>query len=215
MSKKFHEELKQVENDLIKMGSVVEKNIYDCIISLKNTDIELANKVIDSDDRIDDFELDLKERCSQLIALHQPVAKDLRTILVASEMVTSLERMGDHTCNIAYMVKRIGKEELLKPLIDIPRMSQITGSRLNSSLDAFINRDIKMAKQIAREDEKIDKLDEQIMRELLTYMMEDSGTIKQANSLLFISRFLERMGDQTTNICEGIIYLVSGERQNY
>ncbi|MFW6287538.1 MAG: phosphate signaling complex PhoU family protein, partial [bacterium] len=126
-----------------------------------------------------------------------------------------LERIGDHASNIANMVLEIGNEPLIKPLIDIPRMTEIVTRRLRETIDAFVNMDIELAKKVAREDEEIDIIDKQILRELLTFMMEDPKTIRQATSLMFISRFLERIGDHSTNICERIVYMVSGERETY
>ena len=215
MPKKFHNELNQLKNDLLKMGSLVEDTIHDSVKSLKEQDLNLADEVIARDDRIDDLEIELKEKCTKLIALQQPVAKDLRTILVISEILTDLERVGDYCCNIAYMVKEIGHEALMKPLIDIPRMTELATERLKKSLDAFVENDSNLAKKVARSDEKIDEIDEQIFRELITYMIEDPGSIKQASALIFISRFLERIGDHSTNICEGVIYMISGKREAY
>lgn len=215
MRKSFHESIKELKNDLLKMGSMVEEAIYKSVDALKKQDLDLAKQVLEEDDRIDDFEISLEERCTKLIALQQPVAKDLRTIIVISKLVTDLERIGDHASNIAGMALEIGTEPLIKPLIDIPRMTEIVARRLRESLDAFVNMDIKVAKRVAKEDEDVDILDEQILRELLTFMMEAPSTIRQATSLMFISRFLERIGDHSTNICERVIYMVSGERQDY
>ncbi|ACL70899.1 phosphate signaling complex protein PhoU [Halothermothrix orenii] len=215
MRKSFHESIKELKNEMLKMGSMVEEAIHDSVKALKEQDLDLATQVMDGDDKIDDFEVELEERCTRLIALQQPVAKDLRTIIVISKLATDLERIGDHASNIARMVHQIGKEPLIKPLIDIPRMTEIVTRRLRESLDAFVNLDIELAKKVAREDEEVDILDEQILRELLTFMIEDPSKIRQATSLMFVSRFLERIGDHSTNICERVIYMVSGERKAY
>lgn len=215
MRKSFHESIKEIKKDLLKMGSMVEMAIHKSIESLKEGDLEMAANVIKNDDKIDNFETALEEKCTKLIALQQPVASDLRVIIVISKLVTDLERIGDYASNIANQVLDIADEPLVKPLIDIPRMTEIVTRRLRESLDAFINMDIEQAKRVAREDEEIDVLDKQIMRELITFMLEDPSTIKQATSLMFISRFLERIGDHSTNVCERVIYMVSGERQNY
>ncbi|MFW6035736.1 MAG: phosphate signaling complex protein PhoU [Halanaerobiales bacterium] len=215
MRKSFHESIRELKNDMLKMGSMVEDAIHKSVQALKEGNLDLAAKVITDDDNIDEFELQLEEKCTKLIALQQPVAKDLRTIIVISKLATDLERMGDHASNIANMVLEIGNEELIKPLIDIPRMSEIAARRLKESLDAFVNLDMEKAKKVAREDEEIDVLDEQILRELITFMLEDPVKIEQATSLMFISRFLERIGDHSTNICERVIYMVSGERKTY
>ncbi|AZO93214.1 phosphate signaling complex protein PhoU [Halocella sp. SP3-1] len=215
MRKSFHESIKEIKKDLLKMGSMVEMAIHKSIESLKEGDLEMAANVIKKDDKIDDFETALEEKCTKLIALQQPVASDLRVIIVISKLVTDLERIGDYASNIANQVLDIADEPLVKPLIDIPRMTEIVTRRLRESLDAFINMDIEQAKRVAREDEEIDVLDKQIMRELITFMLEDPSTIKQATSLMFISRFLERIGDHSTNVCERVIYMVSGVRENY
>ncbi|MCG8515481.1 MAG: phosphate signaling complex protein PhoU [Halanaerobiales bacterium] len=215
MRKSYLESLHDLKNEMLKMGSMVEDAIYKSIEALKNKDLTLAEQVIDDDDQIDDFETMLEEKCTKLIALQQPVAIDLRTIIVISKLVTDLERIGDYATNIAGMVLKIGDEPLIKPLIDIPRMTEIVTRRLRESLDAFVNQDIKLAKQVAKEDEEIDVLDEQILRELITFMLEDPSRIRQATYLMFISRFLERIGDHSTNICERVIYMVSGQREAY
>lgn len=215
MRKGFHEQLKELENEMIKMGSIVEEAIYKSIKSLKDQDLELADEVMEEDDKIDDYEIELEEKTTQLIALQQPVAKDLRKIIVISKLATDLERIGDHASNIANMTKQIGDEPLIKPLIDIPRMTDIVTRRLRDSLEAFVNLDVEKAKEVAREDEEIDILDEQILRELITFMIEDPSKIQQATSLMFISRFLERIGDHSTNVCERVIYMATGERENF
>ncbi len=215
MRKSFHEAIEDIKNDMLKMGSMVEDAIHKSIQALKERRPELATAVIEEDDEIDEYEILLEEKCTKLIALQQPVARDLRTIIVIAKLATDLERMGDHASNIARMVLEIGDDPLIKPLIDIPRMTEIVTRRLRESLDAFINLDMELAKKVAREDEEVDVLDQQIFRELITFMLQDPRTIKQASSLLFISRFLERIGDHSTNICERVIYMVSGERAAY
>ena len=193
------------------MRSQVQKTIKKSIRALKEQDIELAEEVVAEDDQIDEYELELEEMCTRLIATQQPVAKDLRTIIVISKLATDLERIGDHASNIGNMVIKIGDEPLIKPLIDIPRMTDIVTSRLKKSLEAFVNLDVELAHKIAKQDEEVDVLDEQILRELLTFMIEDPKTIRQAMSLIFISRFLERIGDHATNICERVIYMATGD----
>ncbi|MFW5981751.1 MAG: phosphate signaling complex protein PhoU [Halanaerobiaceae bacterium] len=215
MRQGFHASLQELKNDVLKMSSLVEESIRNSIKALQQGDIELALEVKKADERIDDLELSLDEKCTRLIALQQPVAKDLRLILVISKFVTDLERMGDHASNIAEQVLEIGDEELMKPLIDIPRMAEIAIRRLHQSLDAFVKMDIELAKKVAREDEEIDILDGQILRELISFMLEDAKNIKQATALMFVSRFLERIGDHSTNICERVIYLVNGQYENY
>ncbi len=211
MRKNFNEELTGLKNEMLKMGSMVEESIRKSVKALVDQDHDLAGKIIEQDDQIDEYEVKLEEMCTKLIALQQPVARDLRTIIVISKLATDLERIGDHASNIADKVFQIGQEEFIKPLIDIPRMSEIVTTRLRKSLDAFVKQDVDLAAEVAKQDEQIDILDEQILRELLTFMMEDPSTIKQAIALMFVSRFLERIGDHTTNVCERVMYMKTGE----
>ncbi|MFW5986362.1 MAG: phosphate signaling complex protein PhoU [Halanaerobiales bacterium] len=215
MRKNFNEELKKLKNEMLKMGCIVEETINNSIKALKEQDLKLAEKIREEDDNIDKLEVELEEMCTRLIALQQPVAGDLRTIIAISKIATDLERIGDHASNIAHMVLAIGEEPLIKPLIDIPRMTEIVTRRLKQSLDAFVDLDIELAQEVAQEDEEVDILDEQILRELITFMLEDPSTIKQAIYLTFISRFLERIGDHSTNICERVLYMATGEREEY
>ena len=215
MRKSFNEELKKLKNEMLKMGSMVEEAIDESVRALKEQNLELAEEVMENDDKIDDYEIELEEMCTRLIALQQPVAKDLRTIIVISKIATDLERIGDHASNIAHMALEIGEEELVKPLIDIPRMTDIVTERLQKSLDAFVNLDVELAEEVAQQDEEVDILDEQILRELITFMLDDPTTIKQSIYLTFISRFLERIGDHSTNICERVLYMATGEREEY
>ncbi|MFW6006935.1 MAG: phosphate signaling complex protein PhoU [Halanaerobiales bacterium] len=215
MRKNFNEKLKKLKNELLKMGCLVEDSINRSIQALKEQDLELAEKVIEEDDQIDEYIVKIEDMCTKLIALQQPVARDLRTIIAISKIATDLERMGDHASNIAHMVMEIGKEELIKPLIDIPRMTKIVNERLQAGLQAFVELDIELAKKVAEQDEEVDILDEQILRELITFMINDPGTIEQAIFLLFVSRFLERIGDHSTNICERVLYMATGEREEY
>lgn len=209
--KSFHTELKELENEMLKMGSVVGESISKSIEALMNKDIELADEVIEEDDIIDNYELDIDEKCTRLIALQQPVAIDLRKILVISKLVTDLERIGDNASNIAYKVKAIGNQPLIKEMQDLPKMRDIVVQRLRESLEAFVDMDVEKAREVADRDEKVDLLDEQINSELLHVMENNSSTIEQGTSLIFISRFLERIGDHSTNICERTVYMKTGE----
>jgi phosphate transport system protein len=181
------------------------------IEALINKDLKLADEVIKNDDIIDNYELNIEEKCTRLIALQQPVAIDLRKIIVISKLVTDLERIGDNASNIAYKVKEIGAQPLIKEMQDLPKMRDIVVKMLRDSLEAFVNMDIVKAKEIAARDEEIDNLDEQINFELLEVMKKNRETIKQGTSLLFISRFLERIGDHSTNICERTVYMKTGK----
>ena len=209
--KSFHTELKDLQNEMLKMGSVVGESISQSIEALMNKDLELADQVIKGDDIIDDYELDIEEKCTRLIALQQPVAIDLRKIIVISKLVTDLERIGDNASNIAYKVKDIGDQSLIKEMQDLPGMRDIVVQQLRESLEAFVDMDIEKAKEVAARDEEIDRLDEQINAELINVMENNCDTIGQGASLMFISRFLERIGDHSTNICERTVYMKTGE----
>lgn len=207
----FHQELNDLENEMLKMGSTVSESISKSIEALMNKDLELASQIIKNDDIIDDYELDIEERCTRLIALQQPVAIDLRKIIVISKLVTDLERIGDNASNIAHRVQDIGDQPLIKEMQDLPVMRDKVVQQLRESLKAFVEMDIEQAKKIAARDEEVNKLDEQISSELLTVMVNDCATIEQGTSLMFISRFLERIGDHSTNICERTVYMKTGE----
>jgi len=210
--KNFDQELEKLNQELLKMGSMVEEAIHKAVTSLAESDVELAKEVKENDDAIDDFEVAIEKKCIRLIALQQPVAKDLRTIGMISKIITDLERMGDYAYNIARITTEIANEPLIKPLVDIPRMTKITQEMVRECLDAFVNLDIEKAKEVAAMDEEVDRINDQILRELLTYMMEDASTITQATRLMFAGRYLERIADHATNICERIVYMVTGER---
>jgi len=209
--KNFHTELNDLEKEMLKMGSIVGESISKSIEALMNKDLELAEKVIKGDDIIDTYELEIEEKCTRLIALQQPVAIDLRKIIVISKLVTDLERIGDNASNIAYRVKDIGDQPLIKEMQDLPGMRDKVVQQLRDSLEAFVEMDIEKAKEIAVRDKEVNELDKQINSELLTVMENDCATIEQGTSLMFISRFLERIGDHSTNICERTVYMKTGE----
>jgi phosphate transport system protein len=209
----FDNALRELQQDILRMGSLVEEAIALSIQSLVKQDQELAQKVIDGDAAVDEMEIQIEEKCIRLIATQQPMAKDLRKISTAFKIVGDLERMADHACDIARTTMRIGNEPFIKPLIDIPRMAEIAQKMVKDCLDAYVNEDVRRAQELTRDDDLVDHLHSQVFRELLTYMMEDPRTIRQSTHLLFISRFLERIADHATNIGERVIYLVTGERQ--
>lgn len=211
----FDEELKELKEEMLTMGSYVEEAIHNAVRALAEQDLELAAKVDSDDERIDEYEVRIEEKCIRLIALQQPVAKDLRTIGMITKIITDLERIADNACNIARIATKIGNQPLVKPLIDIPRMADLASLMVHQSLNAFINQDIDLARQTAMRDEEVDLLNEQVFRELLTFMMSDPTTINQSTYLLFVGRYLERIADHATNICERVIYMATGEREAY
>ncbi|MBT9168312.1 MAG: Phosphate-specific transport system accessory protein PhoU [Syntrophomonadaceae bacterium] len=204
--------LEELQRDILKMGGLVEENIFRAVDSLAKQDLESADKVFAVEEEIDKLERKIEETCLRLIATQQPMAKDLRKIASALKIITDLERMGDYSVDIAKVTKRIGKEKLIKPLIDLPQMARIVQGMVKNSLDAYVAEDVELAKAVGKDDDKVDAYHKQIFRELLVLMMENPRTITQATNLLFVSRSLERIADHATNIGESVIYLVSGKR---
>lgn len=207
----FHQELQTVQDSLLVMSSMVEKAIQRSVTALKTRDIKLAQDIIDDDFKINQQRFGIEEQCLLLIAKQQPIASDLRVIAAVLNIITDLERMGDHAEGIAKVTIMIGDEPPLKPLVDIPRMEEMARSMLRRSMDAFVKRDADTARSIALEDDEIDALYEQVYRELLTFMMADPGTINRATHLLWVVHNLERIADRVTNICERVIFLVTGK----
>lgn len=207
----FDNELQELVKDMIKMSSVVEDALSYSIKALKKQDIELADKVIAQDDLVDKMELEIEDKCLRLIALQQPIAKDLRIIATALKIVTDLERIADHAVDIARITKRLSGEKYIKELIDIPRMAHIVTGMVKDSIDAYVRQDVDKAREVSMRDDEVDGLHSQIFRELLLLMMEDPRKINQSTHFLFISQSIERIADHVTNICEWIIYAVTGE----
>ncbi|HBM81341.1 MAG: phosphate signaling complex protein PhoU [Clostridiales bacterium] len=210
----FDEELDSLFHSLIRMGGAVESQINDCIISLVEQDEKKALEVIDKDDIIDDMEADIEEACVKLIARQQPLAIDLRRIFTSIKIVTDLERIGDYAVDIARITIRLKDEKYIKPLIDIPRMADIVQKMIKDSLDAYIKLDVKASEEISNMDDEIDGSYKQVFRELLVLMLEDPRKITQATQFLFVCKFLERIGDHVTNICEWTIFLITGEHRD-
>jgi len=210
----FQQSLEELQRDMCKMGSLVEEMITDAIKSLTKQDVELAEAVLKKDKIVNQLDLEIEDRCMKLLATQQPMGKDLRQIGVTFKIIKDLERIADHACDIAKTAKRIGTEPLIKPLIDIPRMAELAKRMVKKSLDSYVAEDVVLAEEIKHDDDQVDNLHNQIFRELLTVMMENPKTINQAAYLLFISSSLERIGDYATNICESVIFLVTGERKD-
>ncbi len=207
MERHFHEQLKKLNDTLLTMAVAVETSIAKAIDALVDRDNKLADEVIASDDKINQLEILIDEQCLKLLATQQPMAIDLRFITSAMKINNDLERMGDHAVNIAERAKILNEQEQLKPLIDIPRMAQITQSMVKDSLDSFINGDVVKAQSICIRDDEVDQLDDQLFRELITYMMNDTKTISRAIDLILISKNLERIADLSTNIAEEVIFI--------
>jgi phosphate transport system protein len=208
----YHKDLHKLREDILNMGSLVGKTIGDAVLSLKNRDVELAQKVIDMDNEIDALDHSIEENCMRLLALQQPMARDLRLIISVLKMSIDLERMGDLALEIAVITKMTASVPPIKPLIDIPRMSEICQDMIKNTMIAFENKDVELAKQVARRDDEIDALFDQVRRELISYMIEDPKKITGAQHLTFVARYLERIGDHITNLCESVVFMVTGER---
>jgi len=209
----FHKRLREIQDDILVMGSMVSKAIIRSVEALKSRDIKAANQIIADDQGINRKRFEIEESCIELIATQQPMATDLRTITAILNITTEIERIGDYAVGIARIVILIGNEPLLKPLVDIPLMAKKTVDMLDRCLQAFTNRDAEAAKKIAREDDEIDNLYDQIFRELLSIMAEDPKTITRATRLMWTAHNLERAADRVTNICERVVYIVTGKME--
>ena len=207
----FDKDLTHLQDELLLLGGMVEKAVAKSMDALRRRDLEASRQVVKEDDIIDQKRFDLEERCIELIARQQPLAGDLRIVITVLHVAVELERMGDYAEGIARISLMMGDEPPLKPLIDIPRMADLSAGMLRRSLDAFVNRDVVSAMAVCDDDDKVDELYDQVYRELLTYMLEDSGAIRRATYLLWVSHNLERIADRTTNIAERVIFLVTGK----
>ena len=209
----FHKRLREIQDEVLVMGSMVGKAILRSTDALKSRDLELAHQVIADDLKINHKRFEIEEKCIQLIATQQPMASDLRIIIAILNITTEIERIGDYAAGIARVVIMIGDEPPLKPLVDIPRMAEQTTDMLRRSLGALINRDAESARRIAAEDDMVDHLYDQVFRELLTFMAEDPKTITRATRLIWVAHNLERAADRVTNICERIVFIVTGKME--
>jgi phosphate transport system protein len=208
----FDRALSELQQEILRMGSLVEQSIYYSVTSLAKQDITMAEKIIEGDKVIDQMEYDIENMCLKLIATQQPIARDLRKISTGFKIITDLERMADHSVSIAKITKRLAGQPLIKPLIDIPRMAALSQQMVKDGLDAYVRGDIALAQTLNEKDDEVDHIYAQVFRELLTYMMEDPRTITQATHLLFVGRYIERIADHATNVGERVVYLVTGER---
>lgn len=208
----YTEELDSLKESIGEMGRLASEALIRAMEAVVKQNAELAARVIESDDILDEMEVDIESRCLSLIARQQPLAGDLRVIATGMKIATDLERIGDAAVDIARIALRIGDAPLIKPLVDLPRMAQMAESMLNDSLQAYRTRDIALADKVCRADDAVDDLYSQIFRELLTYMMERPQTISQATDLIFAARHLERVADHATNIGEWVVYLATARR---
>lgn len=207
----FNKKLEELHLDLIKMGSLVEESIEKTLLALQKQDIELAGRIFRDDDLIDELEQKIEKKCLTIIASQQPLAKDLRAIGAALKMITDMERIADHSADIAEITIRMAEEQYIKPLIDIPKMAELAKEMVRQSIDAYVKQDIELARAVCADDDAVDALFDQIVQELIVVMKRDAQTVEQATNLLLIAKYLERMADHATNICEWVIFHVTGE----
>ena len=211
--KTFRENMKALEVEIISQGKLVNIALNLSVDALRNLDTAKAEKVIKDDSIINRKRWDIEEQCINLLATQQPVATDLRELIAVLSISTELERMGDHAEGIGKIVIMHGDKPLLKPLVDIPKMADKASDMLTRSIDAFINKDAEAAKAICNEDDKVDELYDHIYRDLLTFMIEDPMIITRGTYLLWAAHNLERIADRVTNICERIVFLVTGSME--
>lgn len=206
--------LKKTQSDIVHMGNMVEKAIDSAVEALKKRDLSLAHRVISNDAKINEQRFAIEDSCTELLVTKQATELDVHVVIAILNIATELERIGDYAEGIAKIAVLIGDEPPLKPLIDIPRMAEITIDMIHKSLQAFISRDPEMAMKVISYDDTVDALNEQIFRELLTIMMIDAKTISRASRLIWVGHNLERAADRTTNICERVVFLARGKPGN-
>jgi phosphate transport system protein len=207
----FQEELEQLKARLLEMGGLAEDRLRLVVHGLVDRDLVIVERVLTNDGAINQLHIEIDDRCFKLLALHQPMAVDLRAIVSAVKINTDLERVGDLAVNIAEAVRRYLQHPPVKELIDIPRMATIAQDMLRDALDAYVRRDIPLAQNVLDRDDELDALKTMVFRELLTHMLRDPATIEPSLDLILISRHLERIGDHATNIAEDVIFMVSAK----
>jgi len=207
----FDHELEDLEKGLLELGRMVEEALVEAVDALKRLDLEKAGQIIDADRSVNERRYAIEHETIVLIATQQPMAVDLRTLAAVLEIATELERIGDYAKGIAKITLKMGTEPFVKPLIDLPRMAEKARYMLHRALQAFFGRDTELARAIPAEDDEIDALYDQIFRELITYIMVDPKLVDRASYLIWVAHNLERAADRVVNICERVIFMVTGE----
>jgi phosphate transport system protein len=207
LERHFERELEDLQEELLLMGGRAEAIVLKAVESLKKRNQALAQEVFADDRVLDLMEIDIEERCIRLLALQQPLARDLRFITAALKISNDLERVGDHAVNIAGSTERLLSTSPLKPLVDIPRMAELAAGMLRESLDAFVRHDAETARRLVLRDDEVDELNRQLFRELVSYMIEDPATITRAMELVLVARNLERIADLATNVAEEVVFI--------
>jgi phosphate transport system protein len=206
----FHRILEETQQNVLRMGSLVEEAITKAVDALTRSDTKLADEILKADDYVDDLNVLIETNCLNLLALQQPMASDLRTIAAMLDIVIDLERIGDHACDIAQITKNLANEPQLKPLVDIPLMAAKAREMLRESLDAFSHHDAQAAHAVPAKDDEVDRLYRKVFAELIQFMANDPKAIGRASNLILVALYLERIADHSTNICERVVYMVEG-----
>lgn len=209
--KRYEEELKELREDILTMGGLVEDQIQKSVNALVQRDSALAETIIERDHEVNRLDVGIDDLCIRLLALHQPAGKDLRFVTTALKITTDLERIGDMAVNMCERVIELNLEPQLKPYIDIPRMAQIAQRMIHESLDAFVREDTNLALKVCKDDQEVDDLNSQVFRETISFMIEDPHTINRAMKVSFVSKYLERIADHATNIAEMVVFMVKGK----
>jgi phosphate transport system protein len=207
----YRRSLAQVQDDLLLLGSMVDKAVAHSLTALRERDMDLARRTVREDDLIDTKRVEIEEQCAELIATQAPVASDLRMLLAIFAVVSELERIGDYAEGIAKIAIMMGQEPPLKPLIDIPLMADRGRAMLREALDSLVRRDLALARSVRQQDDEVDRLYDRVYRDLLVFMINDPGTVERATHLLWVAHDLERIADRATNVAERAIFLVTGD----
>lgn len=210
MQRRFEDELEVIKETILAMAGMAERALTDAGKALFERDSELAQKVIDGDDEIDRMEVEVDRLATEFIVRHQPAAADLRFVVTAIKLGPDLERIADLATNIAERALSLNRKPLVKPMIDLPRMLNLARAMVSDAISAYVKRDPRLAREIIKRDDEVDALYVQLLRELITFMLDDPETISRAIGLIFVARFAERAADQATNIAEEVVYLVEG-----
>jgi phosphate transport system protein len=213
MSAGFSKGFQEIQNKVMAMGDMATKDINRSIEALKNRDLKMAHQIIADDTKIDDMRFAIEDMCIELMGAQKLTIADRRIIVAVINIITELERIGDYAEGNAKIVVMIGDEPPLKPLIDIPRMAELTIDMIDKSLKSFVTRDVELAKHVVTMDNVVDGLYDQVFRELLTFMMVDPKTINRATRLMWVAHNLERAADRVTNICERVVFMVTGKME--
>ncbi len=206
MERHFHQDLETLKSEILRMGGQAESLVQKSVEALRRRDLQLAEQIVQEDRQLDRIEVDIEHHCIDLLARQQPMAVDLRFILAALKISNDLERVGDHAVNIAGSVLRLGTSAPVKPLIDIPRMADLSLGMLKDALDAFVRKDSATAREILTRDDAVDELNRQVHRELIGYMIENPSLISRALELILVARNLERIADLATNVAEELVF---------